>query len=250
MLKFNNAHESHSHSRQILDILYGYDTFLDSLEVVADFGCGSGLDTYWWATLMTRDDPPIPRDYIVYAVDTNAGHLSSSVSSLKNVHFLTEDIETVTLPRTADLVWCHDAFQFITNPLTTLSHWNSIMNENGMLILSIPQMTHYSYNRVQTSSYNYCYYNHTLVSLMYMLAVNGFDCRDAYFKKDDDTHWLHAAVYKSSVPPMRPKETSWYTLADSGLVSDSIIECISKYGYVKQEEVVVAWLDKDFSELK
>ena len=51
MVPFKNAYESHEHSRKTLDLLYGYDSFLDSIESVADFGCGSGLDTHWWATL-------------------------------------------------------------------------------------------------------------------------------------------------------------------------------------------------------
>ena len=76
MEQFKNALESHDHCRQILDLIYGYDSFLDSLSVIADFGCGDGLDVEWWATLETRDDPPEPRDYKVYAVDKNINSLS------------------------------------------------------------------------------------------------------------------------------------------------------------------------------
>ena len=42
-MAFRNAYESAEHSRQILDLIFGYDSFLDSLSVVADFGCGAGL---------------------------------------------------------------------------------------------------------------------------------------------------------------------------------------------------------------
>lgn len=250
MIQFKNAQESHEHSRKILDVLYGYDSFLDSLEVVADFGCGYGLDTQWWATLMTRDDPPLPRDYTVYAVDKKENILLPEIKKLPNVYNFTDDIETVALPRPVDFVWCHNAFQYVINPIETLRRWNNQMNVNGMLLISMPQPTHYQYNRLQTHGYNYCYYNHNIISLMYMLAVNGFDCSDAYFKKDENDPWLYAAVYKSDVEPMDPKVTSWYTLADHGLLNLSVVDCITKYGYVKQEEILVTWLDKDFGTIK
>ena len=37
-MAFRNAYESHEHSLQVLDLIYGYDSFLDSLSRVADFG--------------------------------------------------------------------------------------------------------------------------------------------------------------------------------------------------------------------
>ncbi len=250
MTQFKNAQESHAHSLEILDILYGYDSFLDSLEVVADFGCGKGLDSKWWATLMTRDEPPAPRNYLVYPVDHNTSILDPTVKALPNVYPLQEDIETVTLPRPADFIWCHDAFQYVTNPLGTLKRWNTQMSVNGMLLLSIPQSTHYAYNRLQTHLHSHCYYNHNIASLMYMLAVNGFDCSDAYFKKDEDDPWLYAAVYKTDIDPMDPKKTSWYDLADKGLLNATVVNCITKYGYVRQEEILATWLDKDFGKIR
>ena len=41
MAHFKNALESHEHSRDVLDMLYQYDTFMDSLKVIADMGCGA-----------------------------------------------------------------------------------------------------------------------------------------------------------------------------------------------------------------
>lgn len=79
-----------------------------------------------------------------------------------------------------------------------------------------------------------------------MLAVNGFDCRDAYFLKEENSPWLHAAVYKSEVEPMDPVSTSWYTLAEKNLLNDSVVDCLNRYGYVRQEEILTTWLNKDF----
>lgn len=249
MVPFNNATESHEHSLETLEILRGYDTFLDSLEKVADFGCGAGLDTKWWATLETRDDPPEPRNYTVYAVDVNPKKITQDVIKLPNVKFCEEDFDTPMdpiVPVPVDFIWCHNVFQYVTNPMSTLANWNSRMNVNGMMILIFPQASRYEYNRYQNTSYNWCYYNHNIVSLMYMLAVNGFDCKDAYFKKEENNPWLYAAVYKSDIPPMNPKNTSWYELAEKNLLNESVEDCLTQYGYVKQEEVVTRWLDKDF----
>ena len=249
MDQFKNAHESHEHSLKVLNVLYGYDSFLDSIEVVADFGCGSGLDTRWWATLMTRDDPPEPRDYKIYAVDKNLTVAKKQLDGLPNVHFFEEDIDTphAFLPSPVDFIWCHDVFQFMTNPISTLRTWNSVLNVNGMMLLSLPQSTHYSYNRLQTQSRHYCYYNHNIVNLIYMLAVNGFDCKDAYFLKEENDPWLYAAVYKSELAPLDPKTTNWYQLADRNLLPGTVVDCLNRYGYVRQEEIVTAWLDKDFN---
>jgi SAM-dependent methyltransferase len=252
MVRFKNAHESHEHSKKILDLLYGYDSFLDSLEYVADFGCGTGLDTEWWATLKTRDDPPEPRNYKTYAVDINTQQINPTLTQVENIFVVNEDFDSNDCPvsRQIDLIWCHDAFQYVTNPLRTLQTWNKQLVENGMLILIFPQNVHYAYNRLANHSYNGCYYNHNLVNLMYMLAVNGFDCRDAYFLKEENSPWLHAAVYKSDIEPMNPKTTSWYDLAELNLLNDSVMTSLNKYGYVKQEEIITTWLDKDFHKPK
>jgi hypothetical protein len=76
---FKNDEESHKHTQFIRELLYQYESFLDSLEVIADFGCGTGLDLEWWATLETRDDPPEPRNYLCYAVDRNTKQVQKEV---------------------------------------------------------------------------------------------------------------------------------------------------------------------------
>lgn len=249
-MAFRSAYDSHDHSRGILDLIYGYDSFLDSLSVIADFGCGIGLDVEWWATLETRDDPPEPRDYLVYAVDKE-NKIEPHVTDLKNVKFIQADFENDNiLPRKVDLLWSHDSFQYSTTPIQTLKNWNQQMNVNGMLVLSMPQNVHYNYNRIYNDSYNYSFYNHNIVSLIYMLATNGFDCRDAYFYKNTNDPWLYAAVYKSSIAPMDPKTTSWHTLADLNLINDSALDSLNRNNFVRSEDLITTWLDKDFYRMR
>ena len=248
---FKNSYESYTHTQFIRDLLYEYDTFLDSLEVIADFGCDDGSNIEWWANLKTRDDPPEPRNYLCYAVDKNTKRIKEEVSSLPNVKVIEADLEEQRfIPRQIDLIWCHNNFQYITNPLNTLRNWNEMMNVNGMLILTVPQAVHYQYNRLNSISHNGWYYNHNVVNLMYMLAVNGFDCKDAFFYKKENDMWLYLATYKSEIEPMEPKTTTWHDLIDLNLVNESVEQCINTYGYVRQEEIITTWLDKDFHKIK
>jgi hypothetical protein len=78
-----------------------------------------------------------------------------------------------------------------------------------------------------------------------MLAVNGFDCRDAYFYKNMQSNWINVAVYKSG-EPMDPASTSLFDLADKGLFNDSMVGSINSHGYLRQEDIIFTWLDKDF----
>jgi len=154
-MAFRNAYESHEHSLQILNLIYGYDSFLDSLSRVADFGCGAGLDTEWWATLETRDEPPEPRNYQLFAVDQNTQQLHEHVTELDNVKVIQADFEhSDFFLGNLDLVWCHDAFQYVTNPLKTLQHWNKMMSKDGMLRLSLPQSILYLLNKIQNTGHS------------------------------------------------------------------------------------------------
>lgn len=245
MSVFKNPQESHAHSRDVLDMLYQYDSFMDSIQVVADMGCGAGLDIGWFAKLTTRDDPPLPHNYVCYAIDQNISQIDHEVLENTNLAALQGDYSTINLPRGVDLMWSHDSFQFSTAPLQTLAHWNKLMNINGMLVLSVPLHTTYSYDRLQTRSFSGCYYTYNICNLTYMLAVNGFDCRDCYTYMAPNYGWIHMAVYKSQAA-MDPASTSWFDLADKNLISDSAIASLNNYGHVRQEDLIFTWLDKDW----
>jgi len=77
-----------------------------------------------------------------------------------------------------------------------------------------------------------------------MLAVNGWDCRDGFFKKDANDPWLHAIVYKSEVAPMDPLTTNWYKLMEKQLLPETADASILKYGILRQRDLVLPWLDK------
>jgi len=249
MTPFKNAQHSHEHSLQILNLLYEYDDFMDSIRVITDMGCGAGLDTEWWATLHNRDDPPKPHDYLCYAVDTCSDRISHHVKNLANVKTVHKNFEHTVLPRLTDVIWCHDAFQYVVNPLHTLSVWNAQMSTNGMLIMCVPQSQGHQFNRFMNRSHSGCYYNHSLLSLMYMLAVNGFDCREGFFLKTQNDPWINVAVYKNE-SPLDPATTTWWDLAERELIPESAVQSLHKHGHVRQEDLVVRWLDKDYYYIK
>jgi len=244
MALFKNATASHEHSLEVLNLIYGYDSFLDSLNTVADMGCGVGFDSEWWARLETRDDPPIHRNYTVYGVDTNIHQIEQYIiEDNPNFKKIEDDFETVILPTKADLIWSHDSLQYAKNPLSCLKHWNSQMNPNGMLMLSIPQTTYSFKNRLTIENHSHQYYSFNILNLIYMLAVSGFDCRDAYFYRKSNSPWLYAAVYATNTP--LPEHPTWYDLAEKNLVNDFLIASVEKYGYARLDDLVVHWLDKE-----
>lgn len=232
------------HSEMILGCLREYDSFLGSLKYIADLGCGTGEDITWWATLESRDTPPEPYNYVCWAVDRDGSKLAQ-IPDLPRLHKLPADFTVKCLPGEADLIFAHDVLQYSHNPLDTLRIWNEQMNVNGMLVLSVPMHTGVEYNRFYSRSHSGCYYNFTPASLIYMLAVNGFDTRDAYLLKKFNDPWINMAVYKSDVAPMNPATTSWYDLIDTGLLHPSVINSLNKYGHVRQEELLYPWLDKE-----
>ena len=229
-------------SEKILQQLRGYESFLGSLRTICDMGSGTGDDITWWAQLTSLDEE-IPYNYRCFAVDNNETNLNK-IPNLENITKIHRDFtQPYIIPTNIDLLWSHDSLQYSINPLDTLKNWNEQMSVNGMLILSVPQSNGVEYNRYFSRTYSGCYHNFTPTSLIYMLAVNGFDCRDAYLLKEFGDPWIHMAVYKSDIAPMDPATTSLFQLADNMLLHPTVINSINKNGYIRQEEIIYPWLD-------
>jgi SAM-dependent methyltransferase len=249
-MTFRNAEESHAHSLKTLNMLYEYDDFMASIGTLVDLGCGSGMDLEWWATRTTRDDNPSPLNIDCIGVD-QASQLTIA-KKYANITYQSTDFETQIYPKKKtlfDVLWCHDSFQYALDPVGTLSKWWDIANDGAMLAIVVPQTTNYQARQQVFTQPNGVYYHHTLVSLIHMLAVAGWDCRSGFFKKESNNPWLSAVVYKSSHKPMDPKTTSWYELADRKLLPESADECVQRHGELRQHELIVSWLDKSLAHL-
>jgi SAM-dependent methyltransferase len=247
MALFKNAHDSHQHSLNFLSLIYGYDSFLDGITAVADMGCGTGMDANWWANLETREDPPEPRNLLVYAVDKNIRQIESDILTNDRIFPIEGDFEVRLLPRNVDIIYAHDSFQYARDPIGCLKTWRSSMNVNGMLMMALPQATYTLNNKLTFEQHNWHWFNHNILSLIYMLAASGFDCRDAYFYRENNTPWLYIAVYAADV--VIPENPSWYNLADLNLLNDSMIKSLNKYGHVRLENLVFQWLDRNFYQI-
>jgi hypothetical protein len=240
-MSFTSVHESHKHSLVTLELLYAYPDFMESIDSVCDMGCGKeGLDLEWWATREIDDDDgaSIPLNINCTGIDTN----SKLLTQHHNIEYIQHDFET-TMDKEFDVLWCHDSFQYSLNPLLTLSNWYHMLTESGMLVIQVPSTTNLEYNKLAFSQPSHHYYNHTLDSLIHMLAVSGFDCESGFFQQQVNSHWIKVIVYKSDIAPLNPKTTSWYDLADKGLLPKTGADSVDKYGYMKREDLVLPWLD-------
>lgn len=244
---FVNHEQSHQHSLETLNCLYEYDDFMESVKEVVDMGCGSGLDLLWWATRTTRDDPPQPLNIKGLGIDSafNSVPEGHRHRNLRYNYQNFEDDIAVT-GKKFDVVWCHDAFQYVVNPFQTLSRWWHIMNPDGMLVLIFPQNISIEKNKLQFESSNGVYHHWTLVNLIQVLSVSGFDCRGGFFKKRMNDPWIHAVVYRSSHTPMDPRSVSWHDLIDKKLVPESVENSYLRRGLVCQQDLVLPWVDRSF----
>ena len=245
---FKSAEESHQHSRHTLELLYEYDDFMGSINTVIDMGCGvDALDLEWWATRTTRDENPRPLNIKCTGVDL----VDSLPKAQKypNIQYCKQDFEDpYTLNNTKyDIVWSHNAFQYAINPFKTLSNWWDMMSTNSMLSVIVPQTTNLEFNRQVFTQEDGCYYNWTIVSLMHVLAVSGFDCKSGFFLKHAGDPWIHAIVYKSEHSPMNPKTTRWYDLIDKNLLPESAERSINGRGFLAQQDLLLPWLDRSLT---
>lgn len=246
-MTFKNAQESHSHSLLTLEQLYQYDDFMASLKSIVDLGCGPGLDLEWWATRTTRDDDAAPLNINCIGVD-----IIDQVPVVKqyaNATYQKNSFENTLWPppEKFDVLWCHDSFQYALNPLQTLANWYDIASAGAMLAITVPQTTNIHRRELDFSQVDGVYHHYTIVNLIHMLAVSGWDCKAGFFKKSATDPWISAVVYKSAHRPMDPAVTRWYDLVEKGLLPDSADKGINARGYLEQKDLIVPWLDKSLS---
>jgi SAM-dependent methyltransferase len=221
---------------------------MESIGTLADIGCGSGLDLEWWATRTTREEVPKPLN--IQCVGVDLMEQSFALKQYKNVSYQRTDFETpvaLSNNRLFDVLWCHNSFQYAIDPVGTLSQWYNIASDGAMLVLSVPETQKIHHKKLMFTQSTGCYYHYSIVSLMHMLAVSGWDCKAGFFKKQATDSWINAIVYKSAHKPMNPKPTTWYQLSEMGLLPDSAEVSINAHGELQQQDLILPWLDHSLS---
>lgn len=241
--------DSHRHSLQILNKLYEYDDFMSSVRSMVDLGCGTGEDLIWWATRTTRDDSPQPLNIRCTGIDLLS--TPSLGKSYLNVSYQQANFEESFIPHPGgfDVLWCHDAFQFAIDPIKTLSNWWHMTSAGGMLALTVPATQQIHLRKIAYHLPSGCYYHHTLVSLMYMLATTGWCCATGFFKQTSGEPWIHAIVYKSKTAPLDPRNTSWHQLSELGLLPDSAKASIQAHNFLRQQDLILPWIDQSLASM-
>ena len=162
-----------------------------------------------------------------------------------NVFYQSGDFENVIVPPPSgfDVLWCHDAFQYAHTPVATLSQWWHLASPGAMLYLAVPATQRVHRNQLDYYLSSGCYYHHTMVSLIYMLATAGWDCATGFFKQAINDPWIHAVVYKSAKEPLDPKTTTWHSLSELQLLPRSAAKSIQAHNYLRQQDLVIPWVD-------
>jgi len=239
---FATHHESHKHSLQTLSLLEQHGDFMESIDSVLDIGCGKGLDTEWWATrcLLDDDDNSIPLNINCTALDIKSTY---DTTKYDNVTIEIADYETYISDKKYDVLWCHNSFQYCINPMNTLLNWRNVLNDGGMLCIEVPSTINMEYNRLSMRQYSQQYYDFTMLSMMHWLAIAGYETSFVHLDRFNKDNWLKVIAYKTVKSPLDPRETTWYDLADTELLPESVVKSINKHGYPIQQELVLEWID-------
>ena len=248
-MKFIHPGDSHNHSLQVLNALYEYDDFMASVSSMIDLGCGTGEDLVWWATATTRDEVPEPLNIRCYGIDQTSAPVA--IKPYLNIAYRQGSFEETIVPHPGgfDVLWCHDAFQYAVNPLQTLSQWWHMTSAGGMLVMSVPQTILVHQRQLAYYMPAGAYYHHTMVSLIRMLATAGWDCRAGFFQQRLGDPWIHAIVYKSSHTPQDPRTCTWHHLSELELLPESADSSVFAHGHLRQQDLILPWVDKSLASL-
>jgi SAM-dependent methyltransferase len=198
----------------------------------------------WWATRTTRDQNPKPLNIRCTGVDLSES--CAATAKHKYISYIPQDFEQPIRihKRLFDVIWCHDSFQFVQDPFCTLRQWRDIVTPGAMLVITVPQTTNFYLNREQFEQASGCYWHWTLINIMHVLAVTGWNCAPGFFQKLPGDPWITAIVYRGDYVAPDPRQITWYELCDSGVLPESVVGSVQRYGYLRQQDLTLPWIDK------
>ena len=242
---FTSQEQAFQHSKKhILDLFYQYDDFMESIGRVIDLGCDTeAFNMLWFANATTRDGQELSLN-IKCVGQSDIDKLLIKHNSISFQKGAPEILSKTK--KKFDILYCYDTLPFIVDPYQALRNWWNIANKDAMLVIAVKQTTNVEFNVLEYNTQMNYKHHYTVPILLYMLSVNGWDCKGGFFKKAIDDPWIYAVVYRSDIKPMNPQTTNLYNLIeDTELLPDVAVKSIEKYGMIRQKDLVLPWLDSN-----
>jgi SAM-dependent methyltransferase len=235
----SNPANSRLHSLNFLKIIYEYPEMLESIDSVLDVGSRDGHDAHWWAECDDGDESnPLPLNINVTALDNNPNWNKDFEHS--NINKVKADWDTITFDKKFDVVWAHSVLQEANNPLKFLHKMNEFTSDGGVMCLSFPTTINTFYGEPDHRIYETAKHQITIPSLIYMLALSGFNSRDGFIYKQPNTNVINAFVYKDSAEVFDYNEKSIHELLD--FMPEVCTQQIEKFGYITNKGLILKWL--------
>ena len=142
-----------------------------------------------------------------------------------------------------DVVWGHCFLHRYHDPYKVLRHINTLQEKDGMLCITVPKLHNFFYNEPDYRIYPKVYNDINIVTLIYGLALAGYDCKDAYFLQEKNSNLLSFIGYKNSDDTYEPDEVTVYDLLEMDRLPNSMIQQMKKFGYISNKNLLLSWMD-------
>ena len=236
----SNPANSRLHSYGFLELLRQYPTMMESIDNVLDVDCGQGSDSHWWAEVDDGDeDAPVSLDINVTAIDIKNDFKEEYKH--ERITFINEDIYNYEPKDTFDVVWAHSVLHEAIDPLGFLHKMNKCTNLGGMLCLTFPTTINTFYGEPDYRVYSQATNSITIVDLIHMLVLSGFNCNEGYFIKQPNSNVINALVYKDSEELYNYGDKTLYEYDE--LLPESCKKQLNRYGYLTNKNLLLYWID-------